>query len=232
MTVNIPFGKGYYNLNVDSHFDILKRKQEKLLQNAKERFVHYYNNPISSKPLKELVKGKKDIIIVVSDRERPVPNKIILSTLLPYLEEQGFTRENISFIVAFGAHARDFERDALEILGNEIRTNYKVYFNDCYKEEDFIGTGYKEEGVEVKVNKHFFNTDFKILTGLINPHIYAGYSGGRKSVVPGLCSTSSWPLIHGVKLIDHIGTRLGNLKDNWLHKIVPGSQEYPGWILL
>ena len=92
MNVNIPFGIGYYSLNVDGHFDILKRKQEKSLQNTKEIFKQGYDSPISSKPLKELVKGKKDIIIVVSDRERPVPNKIILGTLLPYLEEQGFTR--------------------------------------------------------------------------------------------------------------------------------------------
>jgi len=219
MNINIPFGKGYYSLNTDNHFDILKRKQEKSLQNIEEKFKQGYDNPISSKSLKELVKGKKDIIIVVSDRERPVPNRIILDTLLLYLEKQGFTRENISFIIAFGAHDRNFESDALEILGNKIRSSYKVYFNNCYNEDDYVGTGYKEDGVEVKVNKHFFNADFKILTGLINPHVYAGFSGGRKSVVPGLCSASSWSLIHGVKLMDHPNTRLGNLKDNWLHKI-------------
>lgn len=219
MKTNIPYGKGYYHLNINSHFDILKRKPEKTLKDLDEVFIHCYDNPISSKSLKELVKCKKDIIIVVSDRERPVPNQIILSTLLPYLEDLGFTRENISFIVASGSHDWDFESDALEILGKEIRTNYKVYFNDCYREEDFIGTGYKEEGIEVKVNKHFFNADFKILTGLISPHVYAGYSGGRKTVVPGLCNASSWPLIHGIKLMDHPSTRLGNLNNNWLHKI-------------
>ncbi|MFC2159778.1 nickel-dependent lactate racemase [Actinomycetota bacterium] len=219
MKVSIPFGKGYYSLNIDSHFDILKRKQEKPLQNVDNKFTYSYDNPIYSKPLKELVEGKNNIMIVVSDRERPVPSKTILNTLLPYLEKEGFTKKNISFIIASGAHGIDFEKDALEILGNEIWTDYKVYFNNCTKEEDYIGTGYIEDGIEVRINKHFFNADFKILTGLINPHVYAGYSGGRKSVIPGLCSSKSWPLIHGVKLMDHPGTRLGNLKDNWLHKI-------------
>ena len=219
-TLRLPYGNEFYELNINKDFDILQKEELVPITNPRKELMRQYDNPISSKPLKELIKDKKDIIIAVSDKTRPIPYKVILNdALLPYLYEQGFDDKNISFIIANGSHDLNLEKDKELILGKDIANKYDIYFNNCYEENDFVDIGYEKRGVKVKLNKYFVKADFKILTGLINPHIYAGFSGGRKSVVPGLCNTDCWKLIHGVELMDHPGTRLGNLKNNLLHEI-------------
>jgi lactate racemase len=218
-SVSLPFGKRSYRLKINKNYDILRRKKTKELVDPKEELMKQFISPINSKPLKDLLKGKKDIIIVVSDKTRPIPYKDLFDILLPFLLKQGFSKKDISFIIANGSHAIDFEKDSVEILGREIKESYKVYYNNCYQSEDFEFIGYEENGARIKVNKNFLKADFRILTGLINPHIYAGFSGGRKSVAPGLCDSGSWKLIHGVELMDDPNTRLGNIANNHLDKI-------------
>ena len=76
-----------------------------------------------------------------------------------------------------------------------------------------------EEGIELKINKHYVNADFKILTGFIKPHNYAGFSRGRKSIVPGLCNAESFKLIHGVDIIGHPKTMVGSIEHNPFHRL-------------
>lgn len=226
--VKIPYGREFYELKLKREFDVLKREESEPIVNPKEEFLKQFDDPISIMPLKELVKGKKDIIIVVSDVTRPVPNKEILGALLPYLNQCGFSNKNISFIIANGSHDIPTEKDLTEILGENIKNNFKIYHNDCSKEEDFASVGYVEKGVEVKINKRYINADFKILTGLLNPHIYAGYSGGRKSIVPGLCNESSWKLFHGVDVIGHPMTMVDSLEHCPFHRIANSVMKKAG----
>ena len=226
--VEIPYGKEFYELKLKREFDVIKREESAPLVNPEEELLKQFNDPISALPLKELVKGKKDIIIVVSDVTRPVPNKLILEALLPYLYECGFSNKNLSFIIANGSHYNPTDQEIIEILGEDIKNNFKIYHNDCSIEEDFASVGYVENGIEVKINKKYINADFKILTGLLNPHIYAGYSGGRKSIVPGLCNKDSWKLFHGVDLIGHSQTMVDSLEHSPFHRIANAVMKKAG----
>jgi lactate racemase len=218
-SAKIQYGKGLYELILKREFDILKREEKEPLINPKEEFLKQFDNPISERPLKELLKGKKDILIVVSDISRPVPNKLILEALLPYLYKCGFSNKNISFIIASGSHDSPTDQGIIEILGEDIKNNFKIYNNECSIKEDFESVGYIENGIDVKINKKYINADFKIITGLLNPHPYAGYSGGRKSIVPGLCNKNSWELFHGVDVIGHSQTMVDSLEHSPFHRI-------------
>jgi nickel-dependent lactate racemase len=173
--------------------------------------------PIGSPPLKNLARGKKDACVVISDITRPVPHKIILSPILETLEEGGIAKEDITILIATGMH-RPNQGDELEsMVGREIVDDYFIVNHDCrnpqaYRKIDEI------DGVPIEINTNYLDADLKILTGLIEPHFYAGYSGGRKSILPGISSFETMKFMHSYKMIDHPNVTNCLLEGNPFHE--------------
>src|SRR4030042_1185876 len=216
--IKIPYGKGFYKLNNENNFDLLKIEQIPKLENYEDKILEKLNNPTATKPLKEILKNKKNICIVISDITRPIPNRPILQVLLNYIHKENIKKENIKIIVATGSHEEPTGRDYVELMGEYIRSNYKILWNDCYS-DNFVYSGVEYDGFKISVNRDYINSDVKILIGLIEPHIYAGYSGGRKSIVPGLCDWESFKAMHGSKIITHPDLGLDSIDKNPFHII-------------
>lgn len=173
--------------------------------------------PTGTKPLEELARRKKSACIVVSDHTRPMPTKLILPKILKQLEEAGISKGKITILIATGLH-RAPERDELfEMLGRKIVNNYRIInHNARAKRLKFLG--YTKNKTPIFINSHYLNAEFKIVTGLIEPHFMAGYSGGRKGICPGISGLETIKKTHSPEYLESPYAAAGILKNNPFHQ--------------
>ncbi len=174
--------------------------------------------PIASPPLAELAGDRESACIVISDITRPVPNKVILPPLLEVLEESGIPREKITILIATGIHRPNNTEELETMVGSDIMETYRIVNHFSQKPETQAYLGKTENGTPVYINKTYLEADLKITTGLIEPHLMAGYSGGRKAICPGIASVETMKVMHGPELMEHPKSAVGILEGNPFHK--------------
>ncbi len=174
--------------------------------------------PNGTPPLAELAKGRKDACILVCDITRPVPNAVILRPVLKTLHEAGIIAENVLILVATGLHRPSTEAERIEMLGAEIAANYRVedHHGTILEEHTYLGT--TPNDVPAWIDTRYLKADLKITTGLIEPHLMAGYSGGRKLICPGIAAFETVKLWHGPKFLEHPKADCGFLDGNPVHE--------------
>jgi nickel-dependent lactate racemase len=175
-------------------------------------------NPIGSRPLAEIARGKKSACIVVCDITRPVPNRQILPPLLRTIESAGIPRDAVTILVATGLH-RPNEGDELdELVGAEIARSYRCvnHFGKDREAHEFLGA--TPRGVPVWIDRRYLQVELKITTGLIEPHLMAGYSGGRKVICPGIAGLDTVKVWHGPKFLEHPQADAGSIEGNPVHE--------------
>ncbi len=175
-------------------------------------------NPIGTPPLTELAQSRRDACILVCDITRPVPNKLILPPLLRLLEEQGIARQDILILIATGLHRPNEGDELVEMFGPDIVANYRIENHDGKNlgEHDYLGE--TPNGVPVYLDSRYVQADLKITTGLIEPHLMAGYSGGRKVICPGIAALETVKVWHGPKFLEHPKADCGFLDGNPVHE--------------
>ena len=173
--------------------------------------------PIGCKPLVEIARGRRDACVVVSDVTRPVPNKAILPPLLGALDQAGIPRSKITLLIATGLHRGNKGAELAEMIGAETARNFRVvnHLGRDMSTHRFLGN--TPTGLPIYVDKTYLDADLKITTGLIEPHLMAGYSGGRKSVLPGISHVDTIRIWHSPRYIESPNARNGNLVDNPVH---------------
>lgn len=173
--------------------------------------------PIESPSLRELARGAKDACVVISDITRPVPNKIILPPILRILEQEGIAREDIVLLIATGLHRPNEGEELRSLVGSEIAQKYRVINHRAKEKETLTYIGDTSGGAPVWINSVYLQADLKIATSLIEPHLMAGYSGGRKAICPGLMGVETMKVLHGPKLLASPKCVEGEIKDNPFH---------------
>ena len=173
--------------------------------------------PIASPPLLEIAKGRASACIVISDVTRPVPNKVILPPILETLERAGIPREKITILIATGIHRPNEGEELQEMVGRSIMDTYRIanHFSQQPENHDYLGS--TKNGTPVYIDKTYLASDLKIATGLIEPHLMAGYSGGRKAICPGVASIETMKVMHGPELMEHPKSAVGILDGNPFH---------------
>ncbi len=157
--------------------------------------------PIASKPLKERVKSSDRVGIVINDITRATPYRIILPPLLDQLDH--VRRSRITLFNATGTHRPNTEAELQGMLGDEIAGRYSIVQNDCRDRDSHVLVGTTRAGNDIWIHKDFVECDVKILTGFIEPHFFAGFSGGGKAVMPGLALLETVLRNHSSKNLDH-----------------------------
>ncbi|MCF8030862.1 MAG: nickel-dependent lactate racemase, partial [Desulfohalobiaceae bacterium] len=217
MRTSLLYGEKELEIEVPDRTAVLDAAPVPALSDQVEGVRRSLEEPVGAPSLQEMAQGRGDACVVISDITRPVPNKAILSPLLASLERAGIPRERITILVATGMHRPNLGRELISMVGEEIATNYHIVNHECEKDEDLrrITT---IEGAPIEINRHYLDADLKILTGLIEPHFYAGYSGGRKAILPGIASYETMKFMHSYQLIDH--PRVANciLEGNIFHE--------------
>jgi nickel-dependent lactate racemase len=211
------FGKGTIDLSVPERVSILDMEEVQPLTDPEGAVYKALADPVESPPLRELARGRENACVVISDITRPVPNKVILPPLLQALEESGIGREDITILIATGMHRPNEGGELESMVGRQIMDKYRIVNHYCRKPEVYQKID-EIEDAPIEVNKHYLDADLKILTGLIEPHFYAGYSGGRKSILPGISSFETMKFMHSYKMIDHPGVTNCLLKGNPFHE--------------
>src|SRR5438034_6788251 len=173
------------------------------LPDSEAAIARSLREPIGSRPLAEVARGRRNACILVCDITRPVPNRTILPPLLRTLEEQGIARRDILILIATGLHRPNEGRELEEMLGPEIVAGYRIenHHGKAKEEHDFLGV--TSNGVPVWLDARYLRADLKITTGLIEPHLMAGYSGGRKVICPGIAGLETVKVWHGPRFLEH-----------------------------
>jgi nickel-dependent lactate racemase len=188
------------------------------LANPQAAIANALAHPIGSPPLAELARGRRNGCILVCDLTRPVPNHLILPPLLQTLESQGISRQDILILIATGLHRPNEGAELEEICGPGIVGNYRIenHHGKVLAEHDYLGT--TAHGVPVYLDSRYVRADLKITTGLIEPHLMAGYSGGRKVICPGIAALETVKVWHGPQFLEHPKADCGIVEGNPVHE--------------
>ncbi|RYG72998.1 nickel-dependent lactate racemase [bacterium] len=223
MKVHLAYGREGLEVELpnDLEVEILNLNPLPVLEDETAAIVRSFEAPIGTLPLAELASGKKSVCIVISDVTRPVPNEKILTPMLEILESSGIERQNIVILNATGLHRPNLGAEMEEMVGQRIANDYRIENHVAKNDDDMTDLGKIEfldgQTASVAVNSHYLNAELKITTGLIEPHLMAGYSGGRKLICPGIASAKTILQFHAPPMIGHSNARTGNLQDNPVH---------------
>jgi nickel-dependent lactate racemase len=195
MELSLPYGKTKLSVNVPGGnlMGVLKPGKFRTEKNPRDIILEALENPLGTDRLEDIIrkKQKKDrVAIVVDDHTRPCLTAEILPPLLEKLKASGIGDENILIIFATGSHRSVKDEEAANLLGDGIASRIRYISNDCWG-DDFVNVGTTSKGTEVNVKRAYHEADIKILTGDVEIHYFAGYGGGRKSILPGVCSYST-----------------------------------------
>lgn len=177
---------------------------------------HSLENPIGCPPLSEIARGRSSACVVISDVTRPVPNAVLLPPLLEAIESAGVPRDNITILIATGIHRPNLDDELVGLVGSKIASTYRIVNHYSERPEDHRSLGTVDD-IPIYLNKTYLDSDLKILTGLVELHLMAGYSGGRKAILPGIASLETMKRMHGYRMIQKDGTANGRLDDNPFH---------------
>jgi nickel-dependent lactate racemase len=175
------------------------------------------DHPIGTLKLEELAKGKKNIVIISSDHTRPVPSKIITPILLRRIRSVQ-SDANIKILVATGFHRPSTKQELIDKYGQEIVDREQIIMHVSTDDSAMVKIGTLPSGGECIVNRVAAEADLLLAQGFIEPHLFAGFSGGRKSVLPGIASYHTILANHCAEFINSPNTRPGILEGNPIHK--------------
>lgn len=175
-------------------------------------------HPHGAPPLRALATGKRTACIAICDITRPVPNELMLGPLLATLESCGIARRDILILIATGLHRPNEGDELVEIVGAEIAANYRVENHHGQELAEHTYLGDSPRGVPVWIDARYVAADVKITVGLIEPHLMAGYSGGRKLICPGLAALETVKVWHGPQFLEHPRADCGILDGNPVHE--------------
>ena len=173
-------------------------------------------HPVDSPRLRTLAEGKRKIVIVTSDHTRAVPSKITLPLLLKEIRS-GNPDADITILIATGLHRPTTEEEQRRMFGDEIVDHEKIAINNAFAPEQFVELCTLPSGAVFQVNRLAAECDLLVTEGFVEPHFFAGFSGGRKSILPGICSERTVNENHSYKAVSHPRSNSGMLKDNPIH---------------
>lgn len=218
--INLPYDKKTITARIpDKNFiGLLESKAEHFSNpyTEKETVEKSLDNPIGSLPLEELAKGKKDIVLISSDHTRPVPSHIITPIILRRIRSVNKTAR-IRILVATGFHRPSTREELISKYGKEIVENEEIVMHISTDDSSMVKIGQLPSGGDCIINRIAAEADLLLAEGFIESHFFAGFSGGRKSVLPGIASYKTIMANHSGEFIDSSNSRTGNLTDNPIH---------------
>ena len=214
MQVNLSYGRQGLGINLPASAEVLKTKFIPGLKDEGHAIRQALQQPIGSSPLAAQVKPGDRVTVVHTDITRATPNDRILPVLLDVLLEAGVKAGDITLLNGLGTHRRQTEAELRQMLGDQIVDGFRCLQHDCNDDDSLISLGETSLGNPVRINRHYLESDVRILTGFIEPHFFAGFSGGPKAILPSLAGTESVFSNHGLEMIAHSQAAWGITEGN------------------
>lgn len=214
MHVPIAYGRSGLRINLPDQTDLIQSSPLPGIKDEPSAIQDALRTPIGSPPLRERVSRGDKVIVTHSDITRPVPNDRILPVILEELESAGVRREDITLLNALGTHRQQTDDELSMMLGERIVSTYRCLQHNAFDDDNLVSMGTTSLGNPVRLNRLLLESDFRVYTGFIEPHFFAGYSGGPKAVLPALSGAESVLSNHGREMIAHPKSTWGNVEGN------------------
>jgi len=220
MRVRLDYGKSglYAELPDENLVGVLGLNSMPALPDPEQAIAAALADPIGTRPLAELARGRRDVCIVICDITRPVPNPVLLPPVLRILQEAGIGDERITILIATGTHRPNLGDELIALVGEEIAGRYRIVNHDCRDAGAHLDLGVSPNGVPVSLDSRYCSADLKLTIGLIEPHFMAGYSGGRKLVMPGIAGFESVQRWHCPRFLESPLATNGSVHGNPVHE--------------
>ena len=217
MQVDLPYGDSILEIDVPDTARVVIPEEMPGLPDERAEIRRALNDPIGTASLSQLARGKADAVIVINDITRPAPNRLMLEELLQDLAQAGITEDSITVVIATGNHRPNDEAEIRGMIGPDLASRLRVVNHDCENKSLLTELGQTDTGVPVWINSLVASASFKIVTGLITPHHAAGYSGGRKSILPGVAGLETLNRHHSLPIRPY-HPAFGWMKGNPFHE--------------
>lgn len=216
MRVDLAYGDGVLPIELDEDAAVIEPRDPARVGNPGQALREALRRPIAGPPLADLVRPDDAIVVVISDSTRPAPNRLMLEALLGELGADVTDRMHV--LVATGLHrpTRDDELDRM--LGPDLRRQLRITNHDAHDASSLREIGRTSSGRPVRINRRYLDADVRITLGLIEPHFFAGFSGGAKLILPGVAGEASILRNHDAEMIGHPNARWGTLAGNPIHR--------------
>ena len=207
---NVLYGNEAISLEMPEHWEvhISQIKGFRAPALTREQILSRINSPIGAEPICRGARGKKSAVIIIDDITRPTPCREIAETVLSQLSEAGVPKNNRWFIAALGAHGTMYREDFIRKLGEKIVEEYEVYNHNAFYNHDFLGV--TDNGIPIEINSDVMRAEYKIAIGTMMPHSFYGFSGGAKSILPGIASIKT--IVENHKFTSPKEFNMGNRK--------------------
>jgi len=220
MKYKIPYAKSHLEFEIDDSRVkgtlVSKIHEYDSGLSQKELVMQALDNPIESQRLSSLVGSAKKVLIITSDHTRPVPSRITIPYILEEIRK-GNSNTNIKILIATGCHRASTKDEILQKFGIEISESEEIINHDSQDDSNMIYKGILPSGGELWLNSLVDWADLVVSEGFIEPHFFAGFSGGRKSILPGIAAKRTVLANHCSKFIESEKARTGNLQGNPIH---------------
>jgi nickel-dependent lactate racemase len=226
----VPYGKGSieFNLPPSMQGTVAVSNPVEPLKDIHTAIQETLKSPLGTHQLQQLVSPGQRVCIVFTDITRSSPDHLLVPALLDELDRNGVPDENITLLCGIGMHRASTQDEKNTKLGSTIVQRYRVIDNEPQNPAALVDLGTTSSGVPVLVHRAVTEADLVIATGIVEPHLYAGYSGGRKTLAIGAAGEAVIAYTHGPGFMDHPGTRLGSIDGNPFHEAVTEAAQMAG----
>ncbi len=220
MLVNLAYGRTGLEVEFpDDRTTVIEPTYVPGLADQEGAIRNAIRNPLGGGPsLRRLVKPNQTVAISVCDITRPMPSQTVLPVLLRELAH--VPNDQIAILIAAGTHRPNTPEELDEMLGHDVARNYRVVNHDAFDKETLEYVGESSHGIPVWLNRRWLEADVHITTGFVEPHFFAGFSGGPKMVAPGLAGFDTIMQLHNAERIGHPMAKWGTIEGNPVHDAV------------
>jgi nickel-dependent lactate racemase len=226
----VPYGKSFLEFRLPPLMEatIAVSQPMEYLRDVPQAIQDALAHPIGTLPLRELAKPGDRVCIVFTDSTRSSPDHLLVPALLNELDIAGIQDKAITLLCGTGMHRKSTQAEKIAKLGEAVVDRYRVIDNEPQNPEALVDLGVTQAGVPVQVHRAAIEADLLIATGIVEPHQYAGYSGGSKTLAVGAAGEALIAYTHGPKFIDNPHTRLGKIEDNPFQEAVTEAARRAG----
>ncbi len=210
--VDLAYGKTGLAIQVPDRAVVIEPRHLPALADDKAAVVDAMRNPLGSPPLKSMVGSADTLAIVISDITRPTPNHKLVPWILEELAH--VPRENFVIVNGLGSHRANTEAELVGMLGREVVDSIRIVNHDAFDDNELVHVGRNSYGSEVFLNKTYLEAKIKIVTGFIEPHFFAGFSGGPKGINPAVAGIKTILDFHNAQMIGHPLSTWGVIEGN------------------
>ena len=226
----IPYSKSIlkFTLPHSSRVTVAVSQEAQPVEDVAAAIQKALEHPIGCSRLRELARAGDRVCIVFTDVSRASPDHLLVPALLAELELAGVREQDITLLCGIGMHRASTREEKITKLGGDIVARYRIIDNEPQNPEALVDLGVTTGGVPVVLHRAVVEADLLIATGIVEPHQYAGYSGGRKTVAVGAAGEALIAHTHGPQFVDHPATRLGQIEGNPFHDAVTQAAQRAG----